>query len=142
MSVSAQRATNHAIGHFMRVYKQEDEGLGKYLRTMLKRRMGDRAYNRLGYFDKRMHRDQERHRLQFQLLQLLSEMYPCEPERQERERDHVMLLKGESDTGARFFARVDLERRLVIGFYSEATFLRLEAIRRVRDTVSVPSMCR
>lgn len=142
MSVSAQRATNHAIGHFMRVCKKEDDGLGKYLRTTLKRRMGDRAYRRLGYFDKRLHRDQERHRLQCQLLELLKQMNPCDSDLQYLERDHVLLLRGETDAGVRFFARVDLERRLVIGFYSEATFLRLEAIRRVRDTVSVPAMCR
>lgn len=142
MSISAQRATNHAIGHFLRVYKEEDESLGKHLRDALKRRLGDRAYERLEYLNKRLHRDQERYRLQRQLLELLGSMQPCDPDRQERERENVVLLEGETLSGARYFARVDVERRLVIGFYSEATFLRLEAIRRVREPASVPMTCR
>ncbi|GEM_PF-2360538 len=135
MSISPQRATKHAIGHFMRVYLEGNGGLSGYIRSQERRRLGVGRYNRQDYLDRKLRRDLERGRLQMQLLELLADMTPCEPELQQYEREGALLLEGVSTRGYRYYARVDPERNLVIAFYSEATFLRVQAHRRERVAI-------
>jgi hypothetical protein len=142
MQVSTQNATDHAVGHFMRVYLEGDGSLSSYLRRTLRMRLGDRAYDRLEYGSRRRRRDTERDKLKLQLRELLDTMSPAEDGLQVRERVGVLLKVGITDQGDRFYARLDLKRKLVIAFYSEATFNRLQAQRRIREPSSVPTMCR
>jgi hypothetical protein len=95
------------------------------------------------YIQQRIKRDNERLAMASRLLIFLQlSARPCEDERQAREREGVLLYEAVLDDGRAFLARIDLERQLVIGFYSKATFQRAEARRRTREISSVPAMRR
>lgn len=143
MQDGPKQVTNHALGHFMRAYLEGEGGLSSYIRQVLRERYRAGGYMNVGYIERRIRRDNERLVMAERLLVFLHLLArPCADEQQSREREGILLYEAVLEDGRAFLARIDLERRLVIGFYSKATFQRAEARRRTREIASVPVMRR